>query len=88
MSVLPSKFAAKWKFLCFPVLASAFCASTVWAQAPSIVVDAQQTVGYGYSNPQSIAVSSNGTIFIADTDNNQIIALDTLLPNNGVNNVI
>ena len=79
---------SKWKLLCFTVLALAFCAPSSWAQAPPIVVDAQQTVGYGYSSPQAIAVSSNGTIFIADTGNNRIIALDTFLPQNGVNNVI
>ena len=89
MSVMPSKFpVSKRKLLCFPVLALAFCASSAWAQAPSVVIDAQQTLGFGYSNPQSIAVSSNGTVFVADTNNNQIIALDTYAPENGVNNII
>ena len=89
MSVMPSKFPiSKRKLLCFPVLALAFCASSAWAQAPSIVIDAQQTLGFGYHNPQSIAVSSNGTVFVADTNNNQLIALDTYAPEQGVNNVI
>jgi NHL repeat len=89
MSVMPSKFpVSKRKLLCFPVLALAFCASSAWAQAPSIVIDAQQTLGFGYSNPQAIAVSSNGTVFVADTNNNQLIALDTFAPEQGVNNVI
>src|ERR1700743_3435763 len=89
MSVLPSKFpVSERKLLCIPVLALAFCASSAWAQAPSIVVNAQQTLGYGYNNPQAIAVSSNGTVFVADTNNNQIIALDTYAPANGVNNVV
>ena len=89
MSVMPSKFPiSKRKLLCFPVLALAFCASSAWAQAPSIVIDAQQTLGFGYNNPQAIAVSSNGTVFVADTNNNQIIALDTYAPEQGVNNVI
>src|ERR1700689_183963 len=84
MSVTLAKyFVSKWKLLCFTVLALAFCASNSWAQAPSIVFDAQQTVGFSYSNPQAIAVSSNGTVFIADTGNNRIIALDTFLPQNG-----
>jgi sugar lactone lactonase YvrE len=89
MSVTLAKyFVSKRKLFCFPVLALAFCASNSWAQAPSIVAIAQQTVGIQYSSPQSIAVSSNGTIFVADTGNNQIIALDTLLPQPGVNNVV
>jgi sugar lactone lactonase YvrE len=85
---LAKYFVPKWKLLCFTVLALAFCASNSWAQAPSIVYDAQQTVGYGYSGPQALVVSSNGTIFIADTANNRIIALDAFLPSNGVNNVV
>ena len=64
-------FVSKRKSLFVPVLTLAICASTGWAQAPSIVVDAQQTIGTGYNQPQSIAVSKNGTIFIADTNNNQ-----------------
>ncbi len=77
MSVMPSKFpVSKRKLLCFPVLALAFCTSSAWSQAPPVVIDAQQTLGFGYSNPQSIAVSSNGTVFVADTNNNQIIAMD------------
>ena len=64
MSVMPSTFlVSKRKLLCFPVLAFAFCASSAWSQAaPSVVIDAQQTLGFGYNNPQSIAVSSNGTV--------------------------
>ena len=93
MSVMPSKFPAKyslskWKMFCFPVLTLAFCASSGWAQAPSIVIDAQQTLGFGYSQPQAIAVSKNGTVFIADTNNNQIIALDTFPPGPGINNPV
>jgi sugar lactone lactonase YvrE len=89
MSVILAKyFVSKWKLLCFTVLALAFCGSNSWAQAPSIVFDAQQTVGNQYSGPQALAVSSNGTVFIADTNNNRIIALDTFLPQLGVNTVI
>jgi len=89
MSVTLAKhFVSKWKLFCFPVLALAVSGSNSWAQAPSIVFDAQQTVGYQYSGPQGIAVSSNGTVFIADTGNNRIIALDTFLPQPGVNNIV
>jgi sugar lactone lactonase YvrE len=79
---------SKWKLFCFLVLTLAFCASNSWAQAPSIVIDAQETLGFGYSQPQAIAVSKNGTVFIADTNNNQIIALDTFPPGTGINNKV
>ena len=38
------------------------------------------TLGSGFNTPQSIAVSKNGTIYVADTNNNQIVAVV-----NGVN---
>lgn len=69
-------FISKRKSLFFPVLAVAICATTGWAQAPSIVVDAQQTIGSGYTQPQNIAISKNGTVFIANSVKNQILALD------------
>jgi sugar lactone lactonase YvrE len=87
MSVTLAKyFVPKWKLLCFTVLALT-CTSNSWAQAPSIVFDAQQTVGDGYSSPQSLVISSNGTVFIADTANNRIVALATFLPGLGSNTV-
>jgi len=88
MSVTLAKyFVPKRKLLCFTVLALAVCASKSWAQAPSIVFDAQQTAGIGYSGPQALAISSNGTIFIADTANNRIVALAPFLPGLGANTV-
>jgi sugar lactone lactonase YvrE len=78
----PAKiFVSKRKLFCFPVLALAICASTSWAQAPSIVVSAQQTIGTGYGQPQNMAISKNGTVFIADTNNHRILALN---PKTGV----
>ena len=93
MLAMPSRFpvkysVSKWNLFCFLVLTLAFSASTGWAQAPSVVIDAQQTLGYGYSQPQAIAVSKNGTVFIADTNNNQIIALDPFPPGTGINNKV
>ncbi len=93
MSVMPSKSsvkhrASRWKTFCLPVITLVSCAAGAWAQSPSVVVDAQQTIGYGYKSPQSIAVSKNGTIYLADTNNNQIIALDNRAPQNGVNNPV
>ena len=76
-SGFPAKdFISKRKLFCLPVLTLAICASAGWAQAPSIVVDAQQTIGSGYTQPQNIAVSKNGTVFIANTSKDQILALD------------
>src|ERR1700727_2561799 len=66
----------KRKLFGFPVLSLAICASTGWAQAAPIVVDAQQTIGSGCSLPQNIAISKNGTVFIADSKKNQILALN------------
>src|ERR1700733_3266390 len=90
---LAKSFVSKWKLICFTVLALAFCTSNSWAQAPSIVFDAQQPAGFGYlgphnTGPQALAVSGDGTIFIADAGNNRSIALATVLPTPGVNNVV
>jgi hypothetical protein len=81
MFVKPSRFPAKdsvskWELLCFPVLTLALSASTGWAQAPTILVDAQQNIGTGLSGPQGIAISQNGTVYISDTSHNQILALN------------
>ena len=93
MPVMPSRFpvkysVSKWKSFCFLVLTLALGTASGWAQAPPIVIDAQQTLGFGYGQPQGIAVSKNGTVFIADTNNNQIIALDTFPPGTGINNTV
>ena len=79
MFVKPSRFPAKdfiskRKLICFPVLTLAICASTSWAQAPSVVITGQQTIGTISKGAQGIAVSKNGTVFIADTNNNQVLA--------------
>jgi sugar lactone lactonase YvrE len=73
-SRFPAKdFIAKRKLFCFPALTLAIFASTGWAQAPSVVITAQQTIGTLSKGAQGIAVSTNGTVFIADTNNNQIL---------------
>jgi sugar lactone lactonase YvrE len=82
MSVTPSEFHAKyssWKLSCLCVLALLICASSAWGAAPAVVIDAQQTIGSGYSSPQALAVNktNQSAIFIADTGNNQIVALLT-----------
>jgi sugar lactone lactonase YvrE len=71
---LAKDFIAKRKLFCFPALALTICASTGWAQAPSVVITAQQSIGTVAKGAQGIAVSKNGTVFISDTNNNQILA--------------
>ncbi len=66
-------FPPKRTLFCFPAFALTICTATGWAQAPSVVIDAQQTIGTLSKGAQGIAVSKNGTIFIADTNNNQIL---------------
>jgi len=58
-------------------LALSIGASGAWGAVPAVVIDTQQTIGTGYSNPQAIAVNgtNQGAIFITDTNNNQLIAL-------------
>jgi sugar lactone lactonase YvrE len=68
------------KSLALSVMSILFCASTALAQAPAIVVDAQQTIGSNYDHPQSVAVSPNGTVYVADTNNDQVVALIPNLP--------
>src|ERR1700734_1853621 len=88
MSVMPSPakyFPSKWKIPYLLIVAFVSCVSAAWGQAPTVVIDAQQNIGppngdptYGY--PQSIAVAGNGTVYIADTNNNRVIGLITNLP--------
>jgi sugar lactone lactonase YvrE len=92
MSVMRSKmpakyFPLKWKMFNTPILALVFSASATWAQAPAVVIDAQQNIGPpigdpAYGQPEAIAVAPNGTVYIADTNNNQILGLETNLPGN------
>jgi sugar lactone lactonase YvrE len=87
MSVL--RFHRKYSPFSFVVLLTGFiCGSSAWAAVPAVVIDAQQALGSGYNNPQSIAVSKNGTVFVADTSNNQIVALTPNTPFAGDNNVV
>jgi trimeric autotransporter adhesin len=72
--------AAKSRLFCLSLLTLAVCASSSWAQAPSVVIDAQQTLGNNYKTPQSMVVSKNGTVFVADTGNNLIQVLDPFPP--------
>ena len=85
MSVLPLKFPRNYSLFSFALLTGFLGASSAQAAVPAVVVDSQQAIGSGYNNPQSIAVSKNGTIFVADSDDNQIVVLTSDLPFPGAN---
>ena len=85
MSVLQLKFSLRYSLFSFALLTGFLCASIAQAAVPAVVIDSQQAIGSGYNNPQSIAVSKNGTIFVADSDNNQIVVLTSKLPFPGAN---
>lgn len=65
---------------CLPAIAILFGASQAFAAAPAVVTDAQQTIANGFNNPQGVAVAPNGTVYVADTSNNQIVKLTPNLP--------
>ena len=80
MFLKPLEFLAKyslftWRLLSFFLLP--LVGATAWAAAPPVVIDSQLTLGSGYNYPQSATVNNTnqGAIFIADTYNNQIVAL-------------
>jgi sugar lactone lactonase YvrE len=64
----------------FSTLAFLGSVSSVLAQAPPVVIDAQQTIGHGYSSPASAAVAPNGTVYVAELGNNRVVQLITNLP--------
>ncbi len=63
-----------------PALAVVLTATHARAAVPAVIIDAQQTIGSNLYNPQAIAIAPNGTVYVADTQNNQIVALTTNLP--------
>lgn len=73
---------SRWKqtLCCLPAIATLLCASDGFAAAPAVVADAQQTIGTNFSNPQAVAVAPNGTVYVADTNNSQIVQITTNLP--------
>jgi sugar lactone lactonase YvrE len=76
------------RLCCLSALATVLCASPAFAAAPAVVVDAQQTLGSGFNDPQGIAVAPNGAVYVADTSNNQIVMLTPNLPGNSASAVV
>jgi NHL repeat len=73
---------------CLAAISTLFCASHAFAAVPAVVTDAQQTIGSGFNDPQGIAVAPNGTVYVADTLNNQIVMLTPNLPGNSSSAVV
>jgi sugar lactone lactonase YvrE len=68
------------KFLLSSSLLTLITATHALGAAPAVVIDAQQTIGVNFSSPQSVAASPNGTVYIADLNNNQIVQVIPHLP--------
>lgn len=66
----------------------AVAAAGAFAAAPPVVIDSQETMGNGYNHPESIAVSANGAIYIADTGTNTVRILANSLPGLGSNQAV
>ncbi len=71
-----------------PIAGFALATAGAFAAAPSVVIDSQETIGNGYSKPESIAVSANGAIYIADTGTNTVRQLANSLPGLGSNQAV
>ena len=83
--VMSSKSVAtslRWrqKLCVLPAIAAFFAAHQSFAAAPSIVTDAQQSMGSGLSSPQGVAVGPNGTIYVADSGDGRIVQIIPNLP--------
>jgi hypothetical protein len=50
------------------------------ASAPPVIADGQVVLASGLGSPQGIAASHSGTIYVADTGNNRVVAI----PSSGV----
>lgn len=73
-------FARVQVLFCFSTLAFLGSVSSLLAQAPPVVIDAQQTIGHGYSSPAAATIAPNGTVYVAELGNNRVVQLITNLP--------
>ncbi len=63
-----------------PALIGMLNSPNALAAVPAVIADAQQTIGSNLYNPRGIATAPNGTVYVADTQNNQVVQLITNLP--------
>jgi sugar lactone lactonase YvrE len=73
-------FAWARRISCIPAVAVLF-SSYALAAVPAVVVDAEQTIGSTNSiNPQQVVIAPNGIVYVADTNNNQVLQYIPNLP--------
>ena len=60
---------------CLIVLGLQIAEASTRPKAPGVVADEQITLASGLGNPQGIAVSSTGTVYVADTANNRVVTI-------------
>jgi len=58
-------------------LIAAFGSQLALASAPPVVADAQIALASGFQLPEGIAITKNGTIYVADTQNNQVVTVSS-----------
>ena len=80
MSLMPSKSLSngslsKWKIVSYPILALVTCAAAHRRRPRPSLSTRSRHIATGFNSPQSIAVSKNGTIYVADTTSNQIVSV-------------
>jgi sugar lactone lactonase YvrE len=76
VKILGNSFVVKLAYL--SLLPLFIGASSAWGAVPAVIIDSQETFGEGFNNPQAIVVNgttNQGAVFVADTGNNQIIAV-------------
>jgi DNA-binding beta-propeller fold protein YncE len=63
-----------------------FCGSQiVEASTPPVIADGQIAIASGFQLPEGVAISDNGTVYVADTGNNRVVTVSSAGVVNPVN---